>query len=421
MSQYQKQIPVTELQHGMYVCKLDCAWHNTPFPLQGFHIRTQQDIDQVKAYCKHVFIDITRTRDPETYRRNAGQAPTQQHRANVDTPLVARPVRYPQPVSIKKELKEAKVIYADLNRSIHQLQEQLLNSTQVDLQSPMEVSRRVVQSVIRNPDALIWVVKLKQNAASLYQHTINCAVWAAVLGREIGLPEKSLEQLTTGVLLSKIGLMFMVRDQTVDHVRLRSTESYQKHVLYAIKLLGPQDGLSRTVLEIIATHEERYDGSGFPSALEGEQIPLFGQIAGLVDYYESSTNPLFCESPMSPTDALGHLYQLRNAQFSERLTQAFIQTLGLYPPGTIVELNTAEVGIVTSNRREQRLQPEILVVLNHQKQRLRSTRTMDLQKRNRENPSEPIEIVSALPLGAFGIEPHRFQYAHDSLISRLLG
>lgn len=420
MSNYQQKVTLEALQPGMYVCKLDCAWHQTPFPLQGFHIRSQQDVDLLKNYCKFVFIDVTRTRDPEAYAPKDRDAQPATKKAVSDTPLVARPIKYTVKTTLKKELKQAKAIYADLTHAVNQLQQQFQSGSELNLRDTMNASKAVVHSVLRNPEAMIWIVKLKQDASSLYQHAMNCAVWAAVLGREIGLSEPRLEELTTSVMLSKIGLMYMTQDKEVNFARLRKLEQYQKHVLYAIKLLTRDNRLANVILEAVATHEERYDGTGFPSQLSGEDIPLFGQIAGLVDYYECATNPVFCDSVMSPTEALGHLYNLRNKQFSERLVQAFIQTLGLYPPGTIVELNSDEVAIVTSSQREKRLQPDLLVVLDRNKKPLRSTRVLDLQAVN-QNSKQPVEIVATLPIGSFGVLPHKYQYAQDSLVSRLFG
>lgn len=424
MSKYQRKVMVGDLEEGMYVSKLDCAWHQTPFPLQGFHVESKDDINSLKAYCKHVFVDVSRSRAKTVFQPKKPLTPEEKAAraiAKSTAPLVTNPIKYDITSPLKKEIKQAKIVYADLNKNLTELTEQFETGESVDLEKTFSCSRSVVKSVLSNPEALVWVIKLKNNANSLYQHSINCAVWAAVVGRELGLTEAKLEKLTTGVMLSKIGLMTMTKGKEVNFIKLRETEHYKKHVLLAIKLLAHSSSLCKSVLETIATHEEHYDGQGFPNQLQGEQIPLFGQIAGMVDYFESSTNPTFSAQPLSPTDALSRLYQLRDMQFSERLIEAFIQCLGLYPPGTIVELSTQEIGIVTSNQKQKRLQPDVMVIMNKDRKPLRSTKTIDLQAINKDKAHGLVEITCSLPVGTFGIEPHQYQYANDSLISRLFG
>ncbi len=426
MSKYQRKIEVDELEEGMYVSKLDCPWHKTPFPLRGFHINSKEDIQSVKTYCKHVYVDVTRSRSKTPYQVNSRVQADKLKRLKESKlksvrELVSHPVKYSVTSPLKKELKQAKEVYRDINNSIKTLAEEISQDSSVNLQQTVESSKRVVASIVRNPEAMIWVMKLKHNASDLYQHSINCAVWAAVLGREIGLTESKLENLTTGVMLSKIGLMMMTRGRKLDFVRFKQSEQYRKHVLLAIKLLSANHKINRAILEVVATQEERLDGSGFPNQLEGNQIPLFGQIAGLVDYYESATSPYFFSVPVSPTEALSELYHLKDSLFNESLVEAFIQALGLYPPGTIVLLNNEEVGIVTSNQRNKRLQPEIMLVLNSKKQPYRIPKTIDMQKHNQHKENHELEIVSALPVGSYGVQPHQYQYAHDSLVSRILG
>ncbi|MCG8669706.1 MAG: hypothetical protein MI867_09875, partial [Pseudomonadales bacterium] len=325
------------------------------------------------------------------------------------------------------EIKKARVVYKDLKKSVESLSDTLTVNGEVDLKATAATSEKVVKSVLKNPDAMVWVMKLKHKTNDIYQHAMNCSVWAAVLGKEIGLKETRLEHLVTGVLLSKIGLM-MLRDEMagIPFYEFQLTTNYFRHIDFATNLLATQNKLPQPVVDTIKHHEERYDGSGFPEELEGDQIPLFAQIAGVIDTYESMLNPLFREVPLSPSEAISELYGMRGHEFDNKLVESFIQVLGIFPPGTLVELNTGELGIVTSADRDNRLQPQVLVVTNANKEPKRRPTTLDIQGINtnqdlKGNQGHHIEIHKSYPAGSYGIWPHHFKYQQDSVMEKLFG
>ena len=405
MATFQRKIAIGDLTLGMYVSKLDCPWHMTPFPIQGFYIDCEEDVTSLAGFCKFVFIDTLRSKSPQSYKSSQSnkskEATSKSSRSNSkqninsgDTNvhtrthkvLVRRPVKYEIKVSFKKELKKAQSIYHDLDRTVTAMATQLQNRTEVDIASAVESTKLAVASIVRNPDAMIWVTKMKREGTPLYQHAINCAIWAAILGREIGLPEHKLETLAAGVVLCKVGLFMLPSspDAATEFSGIRENPLYKKHVTLALKLLGQSRSLSKDIINTIATHEERFNGSGFPQQLKDTAIPLFGQIAGLVDYYETSISSQLNATPLSPADALSAMYQERDHLFQSELIESFIQALGLFPPGTIVKLNNQHVGVVTSNQKNKRLQPEIIMVLDENKTTVKH-RILDLYAYN-QNP-----------------------------------
>ena len=208
MFSYQKKLPVNELSAGMYVFQLDRSWNGTPFPLQGFHIKDESDIHLIAQYCKYVVIDIARSdirtsgQKEKTYAN--GKPIT---RGKFHNTLELKPYVYPISTPLNEEIKKARAVYKDLKQSIASINESLSANSNIDFTKITKFSGKVVKSVLKNPSAMIWVMKLKHQASDIYQHSMNCSVWAAVLGREIGLKESHLEHLVTGVLLSKIGLL----------------------------------------------------------------------------------------------------------------------------------------------------------------------------------------------------------------------
>lgn len=423
MATFQRKIAIGDLTLGMYVSNLDCPWHMTPFPIQGFFINSEEDVTALGGFCKFVFIDTIRSKSPNSYKPK----PTQPHAKQasestgasatssketstsgtnrVQRVLVKRPVKYEIKTPFKKELKKAQSIYRDLDRSVTAMATQLQNRTEVDIASAVESSKLAVASIVRNPDAMLWVTKMKKEGTPLYQHAINCAIWSAILGREIGLTETKLETLSAGVILCKVGLFMLPSsvDTASDFTNIRENPLYKKHVALALKLLGQSKSLSKDIINTIATHEERFNGSGFPQQLADTQIPLFGQIAGLVDYYEASISTRLNPKPLSPSDALSAMYQERDHLFQAELIESFIQALGLFPPGTIVRLNNQHIGVVTSNQKNKRLQPEVIVVLDENQAPIKH-QMLDLYACNQRQNEDPIEIESCLPAGSYDID-----------------
>lgn len=427
MFSYQKKIPIGELTVGMYVFQLDRSWSGTPFPLQGFHIKDEDDIRMLGQYCKHVIIDITRSdiRKTNEYDRDAAQSKPIV-RGRYHNTLELKPFIYEASTPLNEEIKKARTIYKDVKESIDKVTHHLLTNSDIDFQQTVKASENIVKSVLKNPDAMLWVMKLKHQTNDIYQHAINCSIWAAVLGKEIGLKESRIQNLVTGVMLSKIGLT-MLQEEMADtpFYEFQVTAPYFRHIDYAINLLATQKKLPAQAIEAIVNHEERYDGSGFPNELEGDQIPLFAQIAGLIDTYESMLNPMFREVPLSPSEAVSELYAMRGHEFDNKLIETFIQVLGLFPPGSLVELSTSELAIVTHSERKNRLQPNVLVVTDMEKRLKKKATSLDIQTFNSNQVAKggthKIEILRSFPIGSYDIWPHQFKYQQDSVLEKLFG
>ena len=433
MATFQRKIAIGDLTLGMYVSKLDCPWHMTPFPIQGFYIDSDNDVTSLAGYCKFVFIDTLRSKSPQSYKpkdvqsknsrsntKNSVNADPAIEPTRIQKVLVRHPIKYETKVPFKKELKRAQSIYRDLDRTVTTMATQLQNRTEVDIASAIDSTKLAVASIIRNPDAMIWATKMKREGTPLYQHAINCAIWAVILGREIGLSEPKLETLAAGVVLCKVGLFMLPSSSNTatEFTSIRENPLYKKHVTLALKLLSQSKSLSKDIINTVATHEERFNGSGFPQKLKDTEIPLFGQIAGLVDYYEASTSSQLSPTPLSPSDAISAMYQERDHLFQSKLIESFIQALGLFPPGTIVKLNNQHVGVVTSNQKNKRLQPEIIMVLDENKITVKH-RTLDLYAYNQSPSDEPLEIECCLPAGSYDIDISTLYRKAPSFLSGL--
>ncbi len=413
----QKKIAVHDLQVGMFVSDLDRPWHTTPFPIQGFYIRSQEEIRALTTHCKWVMVDVAEARVGEEYEK--AQAPvfarrvSRQKQADVLQlpPLqIKNPVAYEQTSDLKKELKASARLLSDTEDALEQVIRQVRSNEPADLRPLSAVTQRMAESVIRNPDALLWLARVREHDDYTYRHALNTAIWGLVCGRHLGLQPGLLNQLAMGCLLAHIGKADLPVELLAQEHRL-DAEGFAIYKTYvergASKL--EEAGLSRAVVSTVRGHRERHNGSGFPAGVKGDRIPLLAKIAGLVDCYESLIAPRPDYTPLSPAQAVAHLFEQRNVEFQADLVEQFIQSVGIYPTGTLVELNDGQRGVVVSHSPSRRLWPKVMVMTDQQHQPLKSAKIINLATYNEEkSPEEMLQVEGCLPFGTDDLNPNHY-------------
>lgn len=415
----QSRIAVQDLVVGMFVSDLDRPWHTTPFPIQGFYIRTQDDIRSLVSHCKWVIVDVAEVRDNSDY--DDAKAPVfarrVSNRRQADVlqlpPIhVKNAVRHEVTSSLKKELKLSSRLLDDaedaLERVIRQFRE---NPDHVTDFRPLErVTRGMAESIVRNPDALIWLSRVREHDDYTYQHALNSSIWALVCGRHMGLQEGLMGHLAMGTMLAHIGkadlpLEILQNEHRLDREQFKLYQSYVE--LGASRLENA--GLSRAVVSVVRGHRERHNGSGFPAGVKGDRIPLLAKIAGLADWYEGLIEPRGDATPLTPAQAVSQLFEQRNIEFQEDLVEQFIQAVGIYPTGTLVELTDGQRGVVVAHSPERRLWPKVMVMTDRAHTPLKSAKIINLATYNEDRgPGEVLQVEGCLPFGTDGLNPNHY-------------
>ncbi|WP_111656825.1 HD-GYP domain-containing protein [Isoalcanivorax indicus] len=391
-----ERIVTQDLSVGMYVSELDRPWIETPFPLQGFHIRNDDDIRQLQAWCQHVYID----RELSTGPLEPVAAPVSRHRVRGAIGKFT-PVRYTATQTLKQEVVSATLYHREVTRAVVHLLNDLRAEKGLNLRVARKAAAVMVHSILRNPDAMVWLARLRDRDSYGYAHSIRASILATVFGRHIGLPKDVLENLATGVLLMDIGKTRLPRSMLTSPEPL-SPEQWalmREHVQYGVDLLQHSSGVNDQMLAVVQYHHERHDGSGYPFALSGGEIPLLARIAGIVDTYDAVTS----ERPWAPartaTEAVSVLYELRDTGFQSTLVEQFIQAIGVYPTGTPVELSTGEVGVVVAQNPSRRLRPQVMVVRDRAGQALERPRILDLMNVQQDAEGQPLAVAGCLRAG----------------------
>ena len=398
------RISVQGLVLGMYVSRLDRPWLETPFPMEGLMLDDQEDLVKLQRICSHVWVDPERGTSPDM-RFFAFEAPPV--RVENDEFERLRKTRWSIETEFRAELQHAEKIHSTLQDGVAEVMRDLQDGKKLDLDRLKDGVEAMIDSILRNPTAFVWLREMKQRDSYTYQHALGCAIWAASFGRHLGLEREELRLLAMGGMLCDVGKAKLPPELLVKQAPLTAAEVQQlrDHVRLGMEVLGINATLSPVITEIVATHHERYDGSGYPRGLKGDQIPIFGRILGIVDSYDAMTSARPYAPNRSPHDAINELYQQRGRLFQAELVEQFIQACGIYPTGTLVELSNGQVAVITEVHSLKRLRPRVMLLLGPDKSPLERFRELDMGETEYDENGAPLTIRRGLPNGSYGLDP----------------
>jgi HD-GYP domain-containing protein (c-di-GMP phosphodiesterase class II) len=424
MSNTRVELPVEQLKIGFYVTSLDRPWEETPFLFQGFEIGDTDQLQMLRDTCKWVTVDIPL----EEARALSAVARTVCTSApppapvpkvfdsllELSTNLSAQMHKVParDEVPLKTELTLAASAYGEARQTLTKVFDRLRSGGGIEVPQLEGVVDSMVSSIFRNRDAMGWLARLKTKDGYLYSHSLSSSVWALAFGRHLGLDKSTLRAVGTGAMLLDVGKMRLSDDLLRKSGKPTAAEwqEIQEHVEYGMELLRDSAIVDHRIVTMVEMHHERYDGSGYPRQLKGEEIPLIGRIAGIVDSYDAMISERTYAKAKSTYDAVRELKALGDGAFAAELVELFIQAVGVFPTGTLIELNTGEVGIVVAQNRFRRLRPEVMLILDAGKNLRDEFMTVDLLTcdENSNGGRPGLWIVRGLERGAYGIDPTEY-------------
>ncbi len=372
----QVQVEVDNLTVGMYVSRLDRPWSQTPFPLQGFHVRSKEDIITLRAYCDYVYVDTEKGRTPvdatgnvsapkgDIRRRGAvGRRRGDRDSGFSTSPLVVRKGVYAATVALSQEMARAETVVKHLKGHLTVVSKQIAKGKLVDYDKLRHSVDEMVSSVLRCPDAFTWLVRLRAKDSHTHDHSLRSALWAVQFARFIGMEKQEISVLCMGTMLKDVGKIKIPNAllRKLDRSEEEQLE-YQRFVDYGVEMLRNSRAVEPRVISVVRYHCERLNGTGFPERLSGNKIPLLARMAGIATVFDAVSNPVESEEPISPSKAVSSLYNLRGIEFQEDLVVQFIQSIGLYPTGTLVELTSGDIGVVVEQHSNSRLTPQVAVL-----------------------------------------------------------
>jgi HD-GYP domain-containing protein (c-di-GMP phosphodiesterase class II) len=405
-----RKVSTAYLKVGMYISKLDRPWMGTPFLIQGFVIQDEADISELVKCCDYVIIDTEMGEKADMYLDKAPPGPVLQARQRLTSNkqidnilnLERKPVSYVTEKKTIDELPEAKAALDMASEHIGHIVEHGLRNGRLDVVEVKEAVEPILNSIIRNSDAFMWLSKMQEHAAYSYEHSVqNCALGIA-FGRHIGLNKRELNTLAMGLLLMDVGKIMLPKELLFKTTPLTQKEVtiMRKHVAYTVDILRKSEGINEHVINIALTHHERYDGSGYPNGLVGTQAPTYGRMAAIIDCYDAMITSTPYRQAISEHKALQNIYNSRETLFQKELVEQFMQCMGVYPTGSLVELSSGAVAAILSQNAEQRMKPEIVMLLDDKKRPFKKRRVVDLA----EQKGMPLFIAKSLENKAYGVD-----------------
>ncbi len=413
------KIALDDLQMGMYVSELDRPWIETPFLFQGFELTAQEELEQLKRHCTYVYIDTELGIDLPPKLRAAAAVRTRILQEKDErllkefnklvengAPEAADGKKaYPDKTGLEQELPPAREIDRDAREMMHDVLDDAKQNQLLDLERTQRVVNNMVDSILRNPDALVCLSQLKE--ASLYTalHSVRSAILAIAFGRHLVLSRDELVHLGLGAIMHDIGMIRMPAELLDKPGAFTEIEFnvMKTHVPRGVSLVELA-GFPEASKPYVAQHHERHDGSGYPYRLKEKQLSLFGAIGGIIDVYDALTSDAAHRRGMSAEDVLRRMYEWREKDFHARLVEEFIRAMGIFPIGSLVELNTGSVGVVVSINRARRLKPKVALVLTASKKPYTYKTITDMAV-DQDSRIGELKINKVLPAGTHDINP----------------
>lgn len=390
----------------MHVVELDRPWLETPFLFQGFTVRSAEEITQLRRLCDHVLVDdVAPSATPKAVAR-AGKPARKATSEPVPPRRIIGARDYGPELSLEAELGPAKLAYRGALQQVHRIFGDARGARLFDTTPARKAVREMVESVLRNPSAMLWFAQLQNREGYTALHSVNVAVYALALGRHLGFPEQALTELGLAALLHDVGKLGVAREILHKQGPLseRELEAVRRHTVLGFEALRASNDLPQSVMTVALQHHEALDGSGYPEGLRGNQIEYFARLVAVVDRYDAMTSDRYHRDGVSPQEALKTLYELRHGVLDPELVSEFIRCMGVYPVGSLVELSSGEVGIVIGANLLKRLRPKVLLIMNRAKKPQLPERIVDLGHSSRES----LSVSRALNPHTYGIDlnPH---------------
>ncbi len=362
-------LSVDQLQIGLYVY-LDLKWFEHPFAFSHFKIKSEDQIQTIRKLGVKTLRFSPELSDARP-QAPAGVAPAVSPTAS---DAVVNPTPEPSPVMQAKRAMMAQMqlrrqaaariesAFVNTANTLRDIEKNMYVRPQETVQQATKLVKDIADAILIAPELAIHVMGDKIGGEELYFHSLNVTMLSIMMARDLKLPVDVASVLGLGALMHDIG-----RKEVPDKILLKTealTQAernfYEMHCQFGVEI-GQRMHLPPAALTIIREHHELYDGSGYPAKLKGESINLLARMVVIANYYDELCNPPALADALTPHEALSLMFAKHRGKFDPKLLQVFIRCLGVYPPGTIVQLSNGALGMVATVNTARPMKPVVMV------------------------------------------------------------
>ncbi|TCS72659.1 putative nucleotidyltransferase with HDIG domain [Sulfuritortus calidifontis] len=393
-----KKVAVSQLKSGMYIHDLNCGWMDHPFLTNQFPIKDDATLRTLGTLgIREVYIDTAKGLD-------VGDAPTE-HEVKQEIAqtmeAIANEPALPMPVSLEQEIGRARALHKEANQITKNMLKDLRLGKQIEVEKVEPLVEGMIDSIFRNPNAILPLGRLKDHDSYTFQHSVSVCTLMIAFSRGLKLERPIIKEIAMGALLHDVGKA-KVPDEILNKPAKLTDAEFDKmksHVVQSIIILQNTPGITKVMLDVAGQHHERFDGTGYPNKLKGEQISLYGQMGAIVDVYDAITSERVYHKGMPAPAAMAKLLEWSKFHFNPELVRAYIKAVGIYPTGSLVRLESGRLGIVIEQHPEKMLQPVVKAFYSAKKQHYLPPEVIDLAK-----PSCQDRIVGHESFETWGID-----------------
>lgn len=381
-----KKISVDDLTVGMHLHAFCGSWMDHPFWRTKFVITDEKDIELVRgSIIREVWIDVEKGIDVP-----AGVA-CETLSADEPPPPPAPPV--PEKTTLVEEAQRAAKICAKSKQAVVSMFQEVRMGKAIDTEQALPIVEEIAASVTRNPGAIISLARLKTADDYTYMHSVAVCALMVSLARQLNLDEKTTREAGLAGLMHDLGKA-MIPNEILNKPGKLTDEEFdiiKTHPSEGHKLLLEGKGAGEIPLEVCLHHHEKMDGSGYPGRYKGEQITLYARMGAVCDVYDAITSNRPYKAGWDPAESIKRMAEWQG-HFDPPIFQAFVKSLGIYPIGSFVRLNSGRLGVVIEQNAKSLLTPKVKVFFSSKSQAYIQPEIVDLAHRDkivaREDPSK---------------------------------
>ena len=405
-------LPISELQPGMFVDSVCKQRSDAKIKIKSRGmVRDQAIIAQLLSKgVMELKIDFAQSdiEVPEKYRPAPKQVESKTPE-KTSRSLIKKTVKSAvAEKSLKQEFAKASQKFDQHSQQLKSLYNDLTIGVKLDISLLNQVSNEIVDSVLRNSNAMAILSRLKDKDGYNWRHMINCTILMSVFAKYLGIKNEQIQQLALGAMLHDVGHTKLPQGiiNKTENLNELEFKALKKHVVQSLGLVKGESGISPLVMDMILNHHERVDGSGYPRGLSGSKISKPAKMMAIVDVYDAMTSDRPHQNGEEPIHALRYLLANKH-QFDAQLVQKFIKCLGVHPVGTIVRLTNDRLALVLEGNKQSPMKPRVKVFYNTKHKHHITGKDLDLNV-----VGDEIKVVASVRPSDYEINLSRLLRSH---------